>query len=68
MLRPLPSRLPVLREVEANLVERIAEAEERVWLGEVKGLQDTLEALREKIARLEQLTAVGLTDTPASMA
>jgi hypothetical protein len=35
---PLPSRLPLLRAVETSLVSRIAEAEERVWLGEVKGL------------------------------
>ena len=68
MLRPLPSRLPVLLEVEANLVDRIAEAEEWVWLGEVKGLQDTLEALREKTGRLEQRAAVGVTDSPGPMA
>lgn len=58
----------MLRKVEANLVDRIAEAEERVWLGEVKGLQDTLEALREKTGRLEQLAAVGVTDSPESVA
>jgi hypothetical protein len=68
MLRPLPGRLPLLREVEANLVARIAEAEERVWLGEVKGLQDTLEALRGKTARLKQFAVAGVTDAPESMA
>lgn len=66
MLRPLPSRLPLLREVETSLVERIAEAEDRVWLGEVKGLQATLEALRGKTARLEQLAATGVTDAAQS--
>jgi hypothetical protein len=48
MLRPEPSRLPLLRELESNLTERIAEARDRVWLGEVAGLQETLAALRTK--------------------
>src|SRR5262249_33667369 len=38
MLRPESSRLPLLRELEANLEERIDEARQRVWLGEVAGL------------------------------
>jgi hypothetical protein len=60
-------RAPRAARGRANLVEWIAEAEERVWLGEVKGLQDTLAALRVKATRLAQLTAAGITDNPAAM-
>jgi len=67
MLRPEPSRLPLLRELEANLEERIDEARQRVWLGEVAGLQETLTALRAKARLAEQLTAASITDTPASL-
>lgn len=64
MLRTEPSRLPLLHELEHNLVERITEAQQRTWLGEVEGLRRTLTALREKTEHAEQLVASGLTDTP----
>lgn len=67
MLRPEPSRLPLLRELETNLTERIAEAKARVWLGEVAGLQETLVALRDKTTHAERLAASGVTDTPEAM-
>ena len=63
MLRPEPSRLPLLRELVANLEERVNEARQCVWLGEVAGLQETLTALRQS-PLAEQLTATGITDTP----
>jgi hypothetical protein len=68
MLRPEPSRLPLRRELETNLTERIAEARDRVWLGEVAGLQETLVALRTKTQHAELLAAVGITDTPRPLA
>jgi integrase len=64
MLRPEPSRLPLLRELEHNLAERITEARQRTWLGEVAGLEQTLTALRAKKQHAERLTAAGITDTP----
>lgn len=64
MLRPEPSRLPLLRELEDNLADRITEARQRTWLGEVAGLEQTLTALRAKKQHAEQLTAAGITDTP----
>jgi hypothetical protein len=67
MLRPQPSRLPLLHDLETNLVERIAEAERHVWLGEVKELNNTLEALRDKTAHAQRLVTAGLTDTPVPM-
>jgi hypothetical protein len=62
--RPELSRLPLLRELESNLTERIAEARDQVWLGEVAGLQETLAALRTKTQHAERLAAAGITDTP----
>lgn len=63
MLRPEPSRLPVFAELEANLEQRLAEARERVWLGEVTGLEQTLQALRGKRQHAQRLADQGLTDT-----
>jgi hypothetical protein len=68
MLRPQPSRIALMHDLEANLVERIEEAKKRVWLGEVKGLEQTLIALRTKTADAERLAAEGITDRPAAMA
>jgi integrase len=67
MLRPEPSRLPLLREFEDNLTERISEARERTWLGEVAGLEQTLAALRAKKQHAELLTSAGITDTPRAL-
>ncbi len=62
MLRPDPSRLPLLRELEHNLGERIAEAQQQVWLGEVEGLRQTLTALRGKARHAERLHQAGVSD------
>jgi hypothetical protein len=67
MLRPEPSRLPLLCELEANLTERIAEARQQVWLGEVAGLQETLVALRAKTEHAEHLAAADTTDSPEQL-
>lgn len=67
MLRTEPSRLPLLRELEDNLTDRISEARERTWLGEVAGLEQTLAALRAKKQHAELLTAAGITDTPRTL-
>jgi hypothetical protein len=67
MLRTEPSRLPLLRELEDNLTERIAEAQQRTWLGEVEGLRQTLIALRDKKQHAERLVHAGVTDVPQSL-
>jgi hypothetical protein len=67
MLRPQPSRLPLLRELETNLNERLDEARARVWLGEVEGLKQTLVSLRDKTEQAERLAAVGITDEPVAL-
>jgi hypothetical protein len=67
MLRPQPSRIALMRDLEANLTERLEEARRHVWLGEVKGLEQTLAALRAKTADAERLATQGITDQPAML-
>ena len=67
MLRPQPSRIALKRDLEANLMDRIEEAKRHVWLGEVKGLKQTLVALRAKTADTERLAAAGITDDPTPL-
>lgn len=55
LLRPDPSELPRFQEIRDNLRDRIAEARDRGWLGEVEGLTVTLQATVEKIERMERL-------------
>lgn len=67
MLRPQPSRLPLLHDLERNLAERITEARERAWLGEVAGLQEALAALHAKAEYAERLAMAGVTDTSTAV-
>ena len=50
MLRVDPKQLRRLDAIAENLAERIVEAEERGWAGEVQQLTITLRAARDKIA------------------
>ncbi|WP_222123085.1 hypothetical protein [Streptomyces sp. SLBN-118] len=43
-------------EIIRNLGDRIEEARANGWLGEVQGLQTSLEAARNKLASLDRLT------------
>ncbi|MDX6238277.1 MAG: hypothetical protein QOG10_3092 [Kribbellaceae bacterium] len=53
-LRVDPAQLPRIEEMTANAIERLAEAQERVWLGEVAALEDSLKHLRQRHAEAEQ--------------
>lgn len=44
LLRPDPAQKTRLQDIRSNLIERIDEAREHSWLGEVEGLQATLAA------------------------
>lgn len=70
MLRPDPAQAQRLAEIIANLHERIGEATERGWLGEVEGLQVSLEGARQKYQQMRKLrgqtTAVYLGPTRSS--
>jgi hypothetical protein len=48
---------PRLIEVRDNLIARVAEARQQGWLGEVDGLQISLDGARQKMDQIEQMTA-----------
>lgn len=56
MLRVEPSRQARLVEITRNLADRVDEARANGWLGEVRGLQVSLEAARTKLTSLDRLT------------
>jgi hypothetical protein len=55
MLRPDPAQLPRLAEIEINTRERLQEARQMQWLGEVAGLQDSLRHIADKKRHAERL-------------
>ncbi|ANS31834.1 hypothetical protein R1CP_36140 (plasmid) [Rhodococcus opacus] len=57
LLRPDPDQRTRLIQIRDNLLDRIAEAHRERWLGEVDGLNVSLEATRNKLAQLDTLTA-----------
>jgi hypothetical protein len=60
MLRPDPTQLPRLVEIEVNTRERLREAHQMQWLGEVSGLQDSLRHLDDKKRQAERLGQLAL--------
>jgi hypothetical protein len=52
MLRVDPRKRRRLGEIIVNLRDRIAEARENGWLGEIKGLQVSLDAATAKMSSL----------------
>jgi len=55
MLRVDPAQRRRLEEIIRNLTDRIDEARANGWLGEVQGIQISLEAARSKLASLDRL-------------
>lgn len=55
MLRVDPAQRRRLEEIIRNLTDRIDEARANGWLGEVQGLQISIEAARSKLASLDRL-------------
>ena len=56
LLRPDPTDRHRLAEIRDNLLARIAEARDEGWLGELEGLQISLEAARQKLDHIDQIT------------
>lgn len=54
MLRVDPKQRARLIEIAQNLQDRVTEARLNGWLGEVQGLQTSLQAARDKLASLER--------------
>jgi hypothetical protein len=57
ILRVDPVQRQRLTDIVDNLQHRIAEAQERRWLGEVQGLQISLDAAKAKLAALDRAAA-----------
>jgi hypothetical protein len=57
LLRPDPAERHRLVEIRDNLLACIAEARTRDWLGEVEGLQISLDGARHKLEHLDQIAA-----------
>ena len=54
LLRADPAQRDRLVEIRDNLHARIAEAEQKGWLGEVEGLQVSLAGAEDKLAQIDQ--------------
>jgi integrase len=57
VLRPDPAQIPRLEEIHANLLDRLQEAKEQGWLGEVAAIQASLAAAEQKLAAMRDLAA-----------
>lgn len=60
MLQPDPAQADRLDAIITNLGERIAEARDRGWHGEVGALEVSLVAAREKRQRMRRLVTLGI--------
>lgn len=55
LLRPDPSQISRLQDIVDNLEERITEAEQHGWLGDVEGLRVTLNSAEMKLSQMFKL-------------
>jgi hypothetical protein len=51
-----PAQIPRLEEIHANLGDRLHEAKEQDWLGEVAAIETTLAAAAQKLEAVRGLT------------
>ena len=61
LLRVDPAQKPRLEEIHANLGDRLQEAKEHGWLGEVAAIETTLSAAAQKLKAMRELTARSIT-------
>jgi hypothetical protein len=57
LLRVDPAQKPRLEEIHANLTDRLAEAREQGWLGEVAAIETTLGAAAQKLEAMGKAAA-----------
>jgi hypothetical protein len=55
LLRPDPAQIDRLQDIIDNLQERIAEAKQNGWIGDVEGLRVTLNSAEMKLAQMYKL-------------
>ena len=56
LLRVDPAQMPRLEEIRANLGDRLQEAKDQGWLGEVAAIETTLAAAAQKLNAMRDLT------------
>ncbi|MGR6998747.1 hypothetical protein ACU686_12530 [Yinghuangia aomiensis] len=61
--RPDPAQRSRLEEIVTNLHERLAEARERGWIGEVEGIEVSIAAAQDKLARMRRIVSLGTPTT-----
>lgn len=66
MLRPDPLQRPRLEELIEALMNRKIEAEERGWLGELEGIEISLNAARDKLVQMSTQVSLGLPAFPST--
>lgn len=49
LLRVDPAQMPRLQGIQANLLDRLQEAKEQGWLGEVAAIETTMTAAAQKL-------------------
>jgi integrase len=59
LLRVDPAQMPRLQGIHANLVDRLAEAKEQGWLGEVAAIETTMAAAAQKLEAMRALDSRG---------
>jgi integrase len=57
LLRVDPAQMPRLEAIHASLADRLQEAKEQGWLGEVAAIETTLAAAEQKLAAMRALAA-----------
>jgi len=53
LLRVDPAQMPRLEEIHANLLDRLQEAKEQGWLGEVAAIETTMAAAAQKLEAMQ---------------
>ncbi|MDO5754366.1 site-specific integrase [Arthrobacter sp.] len=64
MLRPDPTQRRRLEELIEALEERKNEAEQRGWLGELEGIEISINAAREKLSQMMRQVSLGMPVIP----
>ncbi|WP_329164255.1 site-specific integrase [Streptomyces sp. NBC_01387] len=56
-LRPDPDQMPRLEEIHDNLLDRLKEAKDQGWLGEVAAIEASVAAAEDKLSSMREMTA-----------
>jgi hypothetical protein len=56
-----PAQLPRLEEIHANLADRLQEAKDQGWLGEVAAIETTMAAAAQKLEAMRKAATRGTT-------